>query len=207
MTRRLTVHAQHPQRRLIRQAAEALRAGGVIAYPTDSAYALGCALGEAEALVTLRRLRGVDEKHHLTLVCSDLSELGRYARVDNKAFRILKRGVPGPYTFILPGTRELPKRILHPRRSTIGLRVPDHPVVQALLAELGAPILSTTLILPGDEEPLVDPDEIAQRLPRGLSLLLDAGPCAARATTVIDLSEEPFRIVRNAAGSVAALGL
>ncbi len=207
MTQRFQAHPDNPQPRLIRQAAEILRRGGVIAYPTDSAYALGCLVGDAEALATLRRLRGVDEKHHLTLVCADLADLGRYARVDNSAFRILKRGVPGPYTFILEGTRELPKRVLHPRRSTVGLRVPDHPVVQALLAELGAPLLSATLIAPGETEPIHDPDEIAERFNRDLSLILDAGACPDDATTVVDLTGDTPEVARTGKGSLAALGL
>ncbi len=207
MTQRFQVHPENPQPRLIRQAAEILRRGGVIAYPTDSAYALGCLVGDADALAVLRRLRGVDDKHHLTLVCADLGDLGRYARVDNSAFRILKRGVPGPYTFILEGTRELPKRILHPRRATVGLRVPDHPVVQALLRELAAPLLSATLIAPGETEAIHDPDEIAERFNRDLSLILDAGACPDDATTVVDLTGDTPEVIRTGKGSLAALGL
>jgi len=207
MTQRFEVHPTHPQPRLIRQAAEVLRKGGVIAYPTDSSYALGCIVGDASALARLRRIRGIDERHQLTLVCADLADLGRYARVDNRAFRILKQGIPGPYTFILEGTRELPKRILHPRRSTIGLRVPDHAVVRALLTELGAPILSATLIPPESDEPLNDPDVIAFQMPRDLALLLDAGACAAAATTVIDLTAVDPIVVRIGNGSLATIGL
>jgi tRNA threonylcarbamoyl adenosine modification protein (Sua5/YciO/YrdC/YwlC family) len=207
MTQRFQVHPENPQPRLIRQAAEILRRGGVIAYPTDSSYALGCLVGDADALGTLRRLRGVDDRHHLTLVCADLADLGRYARVDNAAFRILKRGVPGPYTFILEGTRELPKRVLHPKRATLGLRVPDHPVVQALLAELGAPLLSATLIAPGETEPIHDPDDIAERFNRDLALILDAGACPGDATTVVDLTGDTPEIARVGKGSLAALGL
>ncbi len=207
MTQRFQVHPQNPQPRLIRQAAALLREGAVIAYPTDSAYALGCALGDAQALSTLRHLRGVDEKHHLTLVCADLSELGRFARVDNQAFRILKRGVPGPYTFILEGTRELPKRVLHPKRATIGLRVPDHPVVHALLTELGSPILSATLIPPQAEEPLSDPEDIMAQMPRSLALVLDAGITVPHPTTVIDLCHDEPEIVRLGLGPLDVLGL
>jgi tRNA threonylcarbamoyl adenosine modification protein (Sua5/YciO/YrdC/YwlC family) len=207
MTQRFYLHPDNPQIRLIKQAALMLREGAVIAYPTDSSYALGCRLGDVDALKTLRQLRGVDDKHHLTLVCADLSELGRYARVDNPAFRILKLGTPGPYTFILEGTREVPKRLLHPKRATLGLRVPDHPVVLALLAELGEPILSTTLIPPNEAHPLNDPDAIAQHMPRALGLILDAGQTAEAATTVIDLTGDAPEVIRLGNGSLARLGL
>jgi len=179
----------------------------VIAYPTDSSYALGCHLGDADALALLRRLRGVDDRHHLTLVCADLSELGKYARVDNHAFRLLKLGTPGPFTFILEGTREVPKRLLHPKRATLGLRVPDHPVVRALLTELGEPILSSTLIPPGETHPLNDPEAIGAQMPRSLGLILDAGQCPEAATTVIDLSGDDAQVLRVGNGSPARLGL
>lgn len=207
MTQRFHVHPVNPQPRLIKQAAQMLRDGAVIAYPTDSSYALGCHLGDADALRTLRALRGVDEKHHLTLVCADLTELGKYARVDNTAFRILKLGTPGPYTFILEGTREVPKRLLHPKRSTIGLRVPDHPIVHALLHELGEPILSSTLIPPGSEQSLNDPDGIASAMPRLLSLILDAGEAPHTATTVVDLTGDEIAIVRQGRGELSRLGI
>lgn len=207
MTQRFYLHPDNPQVRLIKQAALMLRDGAVIAYPTDSSYALGCRLGDAAALKTLRQLRGVDDKHHLTLVCADLSELGRYARVDNPAFRILKLGTPGPYTFILEGTREVPKRLLHPKRATIGLRVPDHPVVLALIAELGEPILSATLIPPDETRPLNDPDAIARQMPRSLGLILDAGQTPEAATTVIDLTKDAPEVIRVGSGSLARLGL
>ena len=207
MTQRFYLHPENPQLRLIKQAAQMLRDGAVIAYPTDSSYALGCHLGDADALKTLRQLRGVDEKHHLTLVCADLSELGKYARVDNPAFRLLKLGTPGPYTFILEGTREVPKRLLHPKRATLGLRVPDHPVVLALLAELGEPILSATLIPPGDTHPLNDPEAIADQMPRSLGLILDAGQCPEAATTVIDLTAGTPEVIRLGRGPLARLGL
>jgi tRNA threonylcarbamoyl adenosine modification protein (Sua5/YciO/YrdC/YwlC family) len=207
MTQRFYLHPDNPQPRLIRQAAQLLRDGGVIAYPTDSSYALGCHLGDAEALNTLRQLRGVDEKHHLTLVCADLSELGRYARVDNRAFRILKLGTPGPYTFILEGTREVPKRLLHPKRATLGLRVPEHPVVRALLTELNEPILSATLIPPDETHPLNDPEAIAEQMPRSLALILDAGQSPEAATTVIDLTGDTPEVIRVGNGSLARLGL
>ncbi len=207
MTQRFYLHPQNPQLRLIKQAAQMLRDGAVIAYPTDSSYALGCQLGDAEALKVLRQLRGVDDKHHLTLVCADLSELGRYARVDNQAFRILKLGTPGPYTFILEGTREVPKRLLHPKRATLGLRVPDHPVVLALLAELNESILSATLIPPDETRPLNDPEQIAGQMPRSLGLILDAGQSPEQATTVIDLTGSSPEVIRVGTGSLARLGL
>jgi tRNA threonylcarbamoyl adenosine modification protein (Sua5/YciO/YrdC/YwlC family) len=207
MTQRFYVHPENPQPRLIRQAAQLLRDGAVIAYPTDSSYALGCHLGDADALKLLRQLRGVDDRHHLTLVCADLSELGKYARVDNLAFRMLKQGTPGPYTFILEGTREVPKRLLHPKRATLGLRVPDHPVVLALLTELGEPILSSTLIPPGEEHPLNDPEAIAEQMPRSLGLILDAGQCPEAATTVVDLSSGDAQVLRVGNGPLARLGL
>ncbi|MEO7255001.1 MAG: L-threonylcarbamoyladenylate synthase [Casimicrobium sp.] len=207
MTQRFVLHPVTPQLRLIKQAAQLLRDGAVIAYPTDSSYALGCHLGDASALKLLRQLRGVDDKHHLTLVCADLTELGKYARVDNVAFRILKLGTPGPYTFILEGTREVPKRLLHPKRATLGLRVPDHPVVQALLQELGEPILSATLIPPGAGHPLNDPDEIAQQMPKSLAAILDAGQTPEAATTVIDLTGDAPEVLRIGNGALARLGL
>jgi tRNA threonylcarbamoyl adenosine modification protein (Sua5/YciO/YrdC/YwlC family) len=207
MTQRFQLHPQNPQPRLIKQAAQMLRDGAVIAYPTDSSYALGCHLGDANALKLLRALRGVDEKHHLTLVCANLSELGKYARVDNTAFRIMKLGTPGPYTFILEGTREVPKRLLHPKRSTIGLRVPDHPVVHALLIELGEPILSATLIPPEAEHPLNDPALIASTMPKNLSLLLDAGEVREAATTVIDLTGGVPAVIRVGNGQLSRIGL
>ncbi|MGL5001648.1 MAG: L-threonylcarbamoyladenylate synthase [Casimicrobium sp.] len=207
MMQRFHVHPVNPQPRLIKQAAQLLRDGGVIAYPTDSSYALGCHLGDADALRRLRALRGVDDKHHLTLVCADLTELGKYARVNNTAFRIIKLGTPGPYTFILEGTREVPKRLLHPKRSTIGLRVPDHPVVHALLAELGEPILSSTLIPPGEEHPLNNPDEIESSFAKQLALLIDAGEAPEAATTVVDLTGNDIMVVREGNGLLARLGL
>jgi tRNA threonylcarbamoyl adenosine modification protein (Sua5/YciO/YrdC/YwlC family) len=207
MTQRFHIHPENPQPRLIKQAAQMLRDGAVIAYPTDSSYALGCHVGDANALKLLRQLRGVDDKHHLTLVCADLSELGKYARVDNTAFRIVKLGTPGPYTFILEGTRDVPKRLLHPKRATLGLRVPDHPVVQALLTELGEPILSATLIAPGAEHPLNDPEAIASTMPRSLSLILDAGETPEAATTVVDLTNGEATVIREGNGSLERIGL
>jgi tRNA threonylcarbamoyl adenosine modification protein (Sua5/YciO/YrdC/YwlC family) len=198
------IHPTHPQPRLIARAAEIVRGGGVIAYPTDSCYALGAHVGDKGAMETMRRIRGVDERHHFTLMCRDLSELGTYARVDNRQYRLLKALTPGSYTFILEGTKDLPRRILHPRRKTIGLRVPDHPVAAALLAELGAPLLSTTLVLPGDEAPLEDAAEIRSRLESDVALVLDGGPCGTTPTTVVDLTGVAPEVVREGKGSIAA---
>ena len=200
------VHPANPQPRLVRQAAAILRAGGVIAYPTDSSYALGCRIGDAAAARRIRQIRGVDESHLLTLVLRDLSEIGHFAKLDNWQFRIVRQGTPGRYTFILPATREVPKRLQHPRRSTIGVRVPDHAVVHALLQEVEAPILSTTLILPGATAPLNDAAAIREALP-GVDLIIDAGPCVAEPTTVIDLAEPPPKLIRHGRGDPARLGL
>lgn len=207
MAQYFVVHPLDPQPRLIRQAAEIVRRGGVIAYPTDSSYALGCRLGDLEAARRLRAVRGIDDQHHLTLVCRDLAEIGHYARLDTWQFRILKQGTPGSFTFILPATREVPRRLQHAKRSTIGVRVPDHAVVRALLQEIGEPILSSTLILPGETDPLNDPEEIRRRLERQIDLLIDAGPCHLEPTTVIDLAAPEPTIVRRGRGDVARLGL
>ncbi|MBI4755179.1 MAG: threonylcarbamoyl-AMP synthase [Betaproteobacteria bacterium] len=207
MAQFFTVHPEYPQPRLIRQAAELVQRGGVIALPTDSAYAIGCATGDAHAMQRIRRIRGVDERHHFTLMCRDLAEISFYARVDNAQFRMLKAATPGSYTFILEGSRELPRRILHPRRKTIGLRVPDHPVCQALLAALGGPLLTSTLILPGEDVPLSDPYEIRQRLEKDLDVVIDAGGCGTEVTTVIDLTGGAPEVIRRGRGSLAALGL
>jgi tRNA threonylcarbamoyl adenosine modification protein (Sua5/YciO/YrdC/YwlC family) len=207
MAQFFSVHPTHPQPRLIRQAALILRDGGVIAYPTDSSYALGCQLGDVAAAKRIRDIRGVDDAHHLTLVCRDLADAGRYTRLDNWQFRIVRQGIPGAYTFLLPGTREVPRQLLHPKRRTIGLRVPDHPVVHALLAELNEPILSSTLILPGESAPLNDPEAIRDRLEQALDLVIDAGPCIAEPTTVVDLAVEPPVVVRQGVGDLARLGI
>jgi tRNA threonylcarbamoyl adenosine modification protein (Sua5/YciO/YrdC/YwlC family) len=207
MAQFFSVHPTHPQARLIRQAAVILRDGGVIAYPTDSSYALGCRLGDVGAAKRIRDIRGVDDAHHLTLVCRDLADAGRYTRLDNWQFRIVRQGIPGAYTFLLPGTREVPRQLLHPKRRTIGLRVPDHPVVHALLAELGEPILSSTLILPGESAPLNDPETIRDRLEKAIDLVIDAGPCTATPTTVVDLAVEPPVVVRQGVGDLARLGI
>jgi tRNA threonylcarbamoyl adenosine modification protein (Sua5/YciO/YrdC/YwlC family) len=207
MAQFFTVHPQDPQPRLIRQAADILRAGGVIAYPTDSSYALGCHIGDAAAAKRIRQLRGVGDKHFLTLVLRDLSAIGHFARLDNGQFRIIRRGTPGSFTFLLPATREVPRRLQHPRRSIVGVRVPAHAVVQALLTELGEPILSSTLILPDETEPLNDVDEIKDALGDRLDLIIDAGPCPALPTTVIDLAAVPPIVVRRGGGDPKRLGL
>jgi tRNA threonylcarbamoyl adenosine modification protein (Sua5/YciO/YrdC/YwlC family) len=203
----IVVHPSHPQARLVRRAAEVLQRGGVIAYPTDSSYALGCRLDDADAARRVRSIRGLDERHPMTLVCPDLAAIGRFARLNNWQFRVVRQGTPGRFTFLLPATREVPRRLTHPKRSTIGVRVPDHPVVQALLAELGEPILSATLIPPGATEPLNDAAAIRQALGAVLDLIIDAGPCAATPTTVVDLASDPPVIVRRGSGDPAVLGL
>jgi tRNA threonylcarbamoyl adenosine modification protein (Sua5/YciO/YrdC/YwlC family) len=207
MTRYFAVHPTHPQPRLIRQAAEIVRAGGVIAYPTDSSYALGCHIGDAAAARRIRQIRGVDDGHFLTLVLRDLADIGRYAKLDNWQFRIIRRGTPGSYTFLVPATREVPRRLQHPKRSTVGVRVPGHPVVQALLVELGEPILSSTLILPGADTPLNEAGEIRSEIGERVDLVIDAGACAAEPTTVVDLSILPGVIVRQGGGPAAVLGM
>lgn len=206
MAQYFTVHPADPQPRLMRQAAGIVREGGVIAYPTDSSYALGCHLGDAEAAGRMRAIRGVDEKHFLTLVCGDLAQASRFVRLANWQFRIVRQGVPGPFTFLLPASREVPRRLLHGRRHTVGIRVPDHAVVRALLAELREPILSTTLMLAGSETPLNDAQDIRERLERSLDLVVDAGPCAAVPTTVLDLRVEPGAVTRHGGGDPARLG-
>jgi tRNA threonylcarbamoyl adenosine modification protein (Sua5/YciO/YrdC/YwlC family) len=201
------VHPQNPQPRLLKQAAQILHDGGVVAIPTDSSYALVCQLDDKEAVENLRRIRQVDEKHHLTLLCRDLSELASYARVDNRQYRLLKLGTPGPYTFILEATKEVPRRVSHPSRRTIGLRVPDHKVTQELLALFGEPLLATTLIPPGETEPLNDAEEIRERFKKQLQAVVDAGACPMQPTTVIDLSGVEPELVRQGRGDLARLGL
>ena len=207
MAQRLDIHPTHPQPRLLRIAADLLRNGGVIAYPTDSSYAFGCRIDDAKAAQRVRDLRGVDARHHLTFVCGDLAQVGRFARMDNAQFRIVRLGTPGPFTFLLRATDDVPRRVQHPKRSTIGVRVPEHAVVRGLLAEMGAPILSSTLVLPGDSAPLNDAEEIAERLGGQIDAILDAGPCAAEPTTVIDLAVSPPVIVRRGLGDPGRLGL
>jgi len=207
MSQYFEVHPQNPQPRLLKQAAQILHAGGVVAVPTDSSYALVCHLDDKAAAESLRRLRQVDDKHHLTLLCRDLSELANYARVDNRQYRLLKQGTPGPYTFILEATKEVPRRLSHPSRRTIGLRVPDHRVTQELLALFGEPLLATTLIPPGETEPLNDPHEIRDRFQKLLQAVVDAGACPMQPTTVIDLTGETPVLVRSGRGDPARLGL
>jgi len=207
MAQYFSVHPEHPQPRLMKQAAEIMRDGGLVAFPTDSAYALGGHLGDAAVLERIRRIRDVDQRHHFTLMCRDLSEIGTYARVDNSQYRLLKATTPGPYTFILEGTKELPRRLLHPKRKTIGLRIPEHPVVAGLLAELGEPILTSTLILPDEEAPMVDAEDIRDRLGKLVDLVIEGGPCPGEATTVIDLTSGSPELVREGKGDLSPFGL
>lgn len=207
MSQYFSMHPEQPQPRLVRQAAQIIRDGGLVAFPTDSAYALGGHMGDAALLQRIRRIREVDERHHFTLMCRDLSEIGTYARVDNAIYRLLKATTPGTYTFILEGTKELPRRLMHPKRKTIGLRVPDHPVVAALLAELGEPMLTSTLLLPGDDLPLTDPDDIRDRLGKQIDLVIEAGFCGPEATSVIDLTSGAPELIRAGRGDLAPFGL
>ena len=207
MSQYFVIHPVDPQPRLIRQAAEIVRAGGVIVYPTDSCYALGCHIGDKAAMERMRLIRQVDEKHHFSLVCRDLSEIATYAKVDNRQYRLLKAATPGCYAFILEATREVPKRLQHPSRRTIGVRVPDHPVVRALLAELGEPLLSATLTLPGDEVPLNDPEEFRGRLEHQVDLILDAGSCGVEPTTIVNLTGPEPVITRVGKGDTARFGV
>ena len=207
MAQYFEVHPDNPQPRLLKQAAQILHAGGVAAIPTDSSYALVCHLDDKAAAEQLRRIRGMDDKHLLTLLCRDLSELAAHARVDNRQYRLLKLGTPGPFTFILQATKEVPRRISHPQRRTVGLRVPDHRTTQALLAELGQPLLATTLIAPGESEPMNDPDAIRARFERQLQAVVDAGACPMQPTTVIDLSDDAPVVLRHGRGDLALLGL
>lgn len=204
---RLDLHPVNPQARLVRQAAELLRGGAVIAYPTDSCYALGCHIGDKDALERIRRIREADRHHHFTLVCRDLTEIARYAKVDTRQFRLLKACTPGPYTLLLEATRETPRRLQHEKRRTIGIRVPDHEVPRMLLAELGEPIMSSTLMLPGDDLPLNDGDEIEDRLGHRIDALLDGGSCGIEPTTVVDLAQWPPVVVRQGRGGLAPFGL
>lgn len=204
MARLIEVHPDNPQPRRVTEIVETIREGGLIAYPTDSSYAFGCHIGDKRAMDRIRRIRRTDKNHNFTLVCSDLSEISTYARVDNWAYRMLKSMTPGPYTFILPATREVPKRLQHPKRRTIGLRVPDHPLVRAVLQELGEPIMSSTLLLPGDDLPLTDPLEIEERIGHEIDLIIDAGPTGIEPTSVIDLSEDRVEVLRVGRGDVSA---
>lgn len=202
MAQFFSIHTDTPHLRLIKQAVAIVRSGGIIVYPTDSCYALGCHLGDKNAMARIRTIRQVDERHHFTLVCRDLAEISTYAKVDNSQYRLLKATTPGSYTFILQATREVPRRMQHPKRSTIGLRIPDHPVVLALLEELGEPLLSSTLILPEDEFPLNDAEEIRERLEHQVELIMDAGSCGIEMTTVIDLTTDVPELIRQGKGSL-----
>ena len=207
MAQFFSVHPDNPQLRLLKQAATLLHQGGILAVPTDSSYALVCHLDDKAAADQLRRVRGVDDKHHLTLLCRDLSELANYARVDNRQFKLIKQATPGAFTFILEATKEVPRRVSHPQRKTIGLRVPAHLVLQELLTLHGAPLLATTLILPGEQEPLNDPQDIRHQLEHQIAGVIDAGACALEPTTVIDLCGDQPEVLRQGQGEVARLGL
>ena len=207
MSQFFQIHPDNPQARLIKQAAQIIHAGGIVALPTDSCYALVCHLDDKGAVEKLRRIRGIDDKHHLTLLCRDLSEIALYARVDNRQFRLLKAATPGPFTVILEATREVPRRLSHPSRKTIGLRVPQHGIAQALLEELGQPLIGTTLHLPGDDHMLSDPDEVRERLQKQIELVIDGGAGTLEPTTVIDLSGPEPVLVRHGRGDPALFGL
>jgi tRNA threonylcarbamoyl adenosine modification protein (Sua5/YciO/YrdC/YwlC family) len=203
MAQYFQIHPTHPQLRLIKRAVDIVRAGGVIAYPTDSSYALGCHIGDKEAMERIRRIRRVDDDHNFTLVCRDLSEVAQYARVSNADYRLLKANTPGPYTFVLPATREVPRRLQHPRRKTIGLRVPDHVIAQALLTELNEPLMSSTLMMPGDDLPLSDPEDIRSRLEHDVDLVVDGGFCGLEPTTVVELEAGHATLTRQGKGDSA----
>lgn len=207
MAQYFVIHSENPQARLVHQAVTILSQGGVIAYPTDSTYALGCIVGNVDAQKRIREIRGVDENHHFTLVCRNLAEIGTYAQVNNSQFRLLKANTPGQYTFVLKASREVPRRLQHPKRSTIGLRVPQHTVTQAILEELNQPLLSMTLMLPGDSEPMNEAWEIRDRLEHQVDLVIDAGACVAEPTTVIDLTGDSPQLIRLGAGDAASFGL
>jgi tRNA threonylcarbamoyl adenosine modification protein (Sua5/YciO/YrdC/YwlC family) len=203
MSQYFRIHPDNPQLRLIRQAADIIRRGGVIVYPTDSSYALGCQIGDKNALTRIRQIRRLQPKHNFTLVCKDLSELATYARVDNSAYRLIKSCTPGAYTFILPATREVPRRLVHPRKKTIGIRVPDNSICQGLLEELGEPIMSTTLILPGEKYPLSDPDEMRDMLQHQVELIIDGGYGGLEITTMISLESGSPQVMREGLGDTA----
>lgn len=201
MSQYFSIHPTHPQQRLLDQAAAILNGGGLVVYPTDTTYALGCQIGDKAALERIKLIRRLDKHHHMTLLCRDLSELGTYARVDNAAYRILKRLTPGPFTFLLPATREVPRRLVHAKKKTIGLRVPGNPIALGLLEALGEPMMTTTMILPGEEQPLVDPLDIRERLERSVDLIIDGGFCGVAQTTVVDLTVPGGEVVRQGAGT------
>ncbi len=200
MAKYFDVHPTNPQRRAIAAVADIVRAGGVIAYPTDSCYALGCQLGNADGITRIRSIRGLDDRHHLTLVCQDFAQLGHFTYVNNQVFRAIKAATPGSYTFILPATKEVPRRLQHPGKKTVGVRIPRHVVTQALLAELGEPLVSSTLLLPGEDEPMTQGWEIADQLGHVLDAVIDSGDCGTEPTTVIDFSTDEPEILRRGAG-------
>jgi tRNA threonylcarbamoyl adenosine modification protein (Sua5/YciO/YrdC/YwlC family) len=203
MARYIDVHPQNPQRRAIGQAVDLLREGGLIAYPTDSCFALGCAVGNREGLDRIRAIRHLDERHHFTLVCKDFAQLGQFVQVSNPIFRAVKAATPGQYTFILPATKEVPRRLLHPKKKTVGVRIPEHVVAQALLAELGEPLLSSTLLLPDHDAPLTQGWEIKEELDNSVDAVIDSGECGTEPTTVVDLSGDEPEVIREGAGDVA----
>ena len=203
MARYFDVHPVDPQRRAVSQVVGLVRDGGLVVYPTDSCYALGCSLGNKDGIDRIRKIRDLDESHHFTLVCRDFAQLGQFVHVSNAIFRAVKAATPGPFTFILPATREVPRRLLHPRKKTVGVRIPDHVVAQALLAELGEPLVSSTLLLPGEEEPLTQGWEIKEELDHAVDAVVDAGDCGTEPTTVVDLSGDDPEIVRRGAGDPA----
>jgi tRNA threonylcarbamoyl adenosine modification protein (Sua5/YciO/YrdC/YwlC family) len=205
MSQYFSIHPDNPQQRLIAQAAEIVRRGGVIVYPTDSVYALGCHIGDKQALERIRAIRQVDKHHNFTLMCRDLSELANYARVDNSDFRILKASTPGAFTFILPATSEVPKRLMHPKRKTIGIRVPDSPIAQALLDELGEPMMSVTLIMPNDEYPMTDPYDMCQTLESQVDAIIDGGYCGLEPTTVVDMTGDQPQMTRQGMGDFSLI--
>jgi len=205
MARLVEIHPKDPQQRLIAEVVATIRSGGLIAYPTDSSFAFGCHIGDKRAMDRIRRIRQTDKKHNFTLVCSDLSEISLYAKVENWAYRLIRSLTPGPYTFILPATREVPKRLQNPKRRTIGLRVPDHAIVRAMLRSLGEPIMSSTLSLPGDDLPLTEAYDIEERIGNDIDLIVDGGPCGIEPTTVVDLSLGSVEVLREGLGDVSAL--
>lgn len=207
MTQYFEIHPINPQKRLIQNAVSIVRGGGVIAYPTDSCYALGCHIGDKTALQRIQKIRRLDKKHNLTLLCRDLAEIGTYAKVQNSSFRLMKAATPGPYTFLLMATQGVPKRLQHPKRKTIGVRVPDNQIILDLLEELGEPMLSTSLILPGNSLPMTDPVEIGEKLCGQIDLVIDGGACGLDATTVVDMTDGQAVIVRQGMGDISAIGL
>lgn len=207
MSQFFQIHPENPQLRLVKQTVQIINSGGIVALPTDSCYALVCQLDNKGAVDRLRKIRGVDDKHHLTLLCRDLSEIALYARVDNRQYRMLKSATPGPFTVILEATKEVPRRLSHPSRKTIGLRVPENAIAHAVLEELGQPLLGTTLILPDDDDPLTDPDEVRDRLERQIELVIDGGACSLEPTTVIDLTGDEPALIRQGRGDAAVFGL